>query len=305
MMTCPDDLRKKILESPILPKPCVEELLYTFDWREFVKGNLTGTKLQNHSFFFSFMIKKENGVAVFRAKKYPFNSEWTPAGGILLLNSNVEFSPVQASEFRLETLCLDKVYSDLYTKFFPTLETKERKRAEASWEKWRTVLENLPKQRKHLAPMRLLCLPKQVPASSSAVPSYMEPFLNIQTPDLIGQNCIVEPVESQFQSEILVGMDIAVYTESRKDRPWLGRVLGIQDGGQSFEVLWFKKKGRSSTFQSMKNKDGTGYTSVLPSDTVMLWEFSTNKEVDSFDVSKDWLGKIDEEYNSHDLCYNE
>ena len=113
----------------------------------------------------------------------------------------------------------------------------------------------------------------------------------------------MKPTESQFQTEIQSGMDIAVYTESKKDRPWLGRVINIQEGGNTFQVQWFKRKGKGSTFKALTNKDGTRYTSLLASNTVMLWEFTDNKTDDSFEVSKEWLEKIFEQYHSHDMCY--
>ena len=95
-MHCPDDLIRKIQNSPILPKPEVEELLYSWDWRDYITAHLTGKALKNHSFYFSFMIKKESGIAVFRAKKYPFNEEWIPAAGIMLLKRSIEFLPVKS-----------------------------------------------------------------------------------------------------------------------------------------------------------------------------------------------------------------
>ena len=91
------------------------------------------------------------------------------------------------------------------------------------------MLENLPKQLRNLAPMRILLFPRQVPSQPAVVPQYLDPYLNSETPELIGQICNVEPTESEFQTEIQTGMDIAVYTESKKDRPWLGRVLDIQE----------------------------------------------------------------------------
>ena len=302
-MHCPDDLIRKIQNSPILPKPEVEELLYSWDWREYISAHLSGKSLKNHSFFFAFMIKKEHGIAVFRAKKYPFNEEWIPAAGIMLLKRSIEFLPVKSSEFRIDSLCLEKVFNDLYMKYFPILETNEKRKAEVSWERLRTVLENLPKQQMNLAPMRLLRFPKQVPAPPSTIPQYLEPFMNLQTPELIGQHCIVEPIDSHFQSELRKGMDVAIYTESRKDRPWLGRVVEVQDDGLSFEVQWFKKKGRSSTYYALTNKDGSIYSSLLDTETVMFWEFTENKKIDSFELSKDWLEKIQLEYESHDICY--
>ena len=148
-MRCPDDLLKKILNAPISPRPIVEELLYTWDWRSFITPNLSGKKLKNHSFYHSFQLKQETDV-VFRAKKYSHLVDWIPDGGIRLLNRDVEFSSVEASDFRIDTLLIDKVFSDLYTKYFPTLETSSRKEAEASWEQLRTVLENLPRRQKNL-----------------------------------------------------------------------------------------------------------------------------------------------------------
>ena len=88
-----------------------------------------------------------------------------------------------------------------------------------------------------------------------------------------------------------------------KDRPWLGRVISILETESDFEVHWFQKKSRTLTFSAMFNSDGSRLTSVLPLESVMMWEFSTNKQVDSFDVSKDWYAKILSDYESHDKCY--
>ena len=241
---------------------------------------------------------------VFRAKKYPQLSEWSPKEGIKLLKEGFECSPVPSSEFRVESLNIDKVFSDLYTKFFPTLDLPARKEAEASWERLRSVLENLPKKRLNLPPLKLTNLPKQNPAVQAKIPEYLEQILNQEdTPDLIGEHCILDPSEGQFDVDILQGMDVAVFTHSVRDRPWLGRVQNVQKEGAEFLIQWYKKRGRSSTFQAMVNKDGSRMTSVLPSETVMLWEFSTNKTDDSFDISKDWMEKIASEYESHDKCY--
>ena len=105
----PDELVKKIQQAPIIPKPDVDELLFTWDWREFISPKLSGKSLQNHSFFHSFQLKKEYGTVVFRAKKYSQLSEWSPESGIKLLKEGFEDSPVPASEFRVETLNLEKV----------------------------------------------------------------------------------------------------------------------------------------------------------------------------------------------------
>jgi hypothetical protein len=224
------------------------------------------------------------------------------------LKDGFECSPVPASDFRVESLNLDKVFSDLYTKYLPTLDMQERKEAEVSWERLRTVLENLPKKQNNLPPLRLSSFPRQKSAAPVVVPEYLEQFMIEDTPELVGELCILEPSDGQFETDIRPGMDVAVYTRSVKDRPWLGRVVNVQEDGVSFEVQWFKKKGRTLTFQASHNKNGTRYTSVLALETVMLWEFSVNKTDETFDISKEWLEKITDEYSSHeysshDLCY--
>ena len=299
----PDDLIKKIRNSPVTPSPDVEELLYTWDWRSFVSPNLSQKMLQNHSFYHSFMIRCENGVSLLRAKKYPQMVEWIPEGGIILLRDKVEFSPVPVSEFRVESLQLDKVFSDLYTKYFPSLQLNERKESQQSWEKLRTCLENLPKKRENLPPMRLLSLPQQVSQAPPCPPHYLEPFLTNNTPELIGQHHLLEPSESEFASEIRKDTEVAIYTESKASRPWLGVVVNIQENKKRFEVLWYKRKGKSSVFHASKNKDGTDYTTILETETVMFWDFAESKGDQCFTVSKDWLEKIDQAYVSHDSCY--
>ena len=174
----PDDLVKKIQQAPIIPKPEVDELLFTWDWRDFITPLLSGKSLQNHSFYHSFQLKKENGIVVFRAKKYSQLSEWGPESGIKLLKDGFECSPVPASEFRVESLNLEKVYSDLYSKYFPTLGTQDRKEAESSWERLRSILENLPKKRMNLPPMRLSGLPRQKLVAQGKVPDYLQPCFN-------------------------------------------------------------------------------------------------------------------------------
>ena len=205
---------------------------------------------------------------VFRAKKYTQLSEWSPKEGIKLLKDGFESSPVPSSEFRITSLNMDKVFSDLYTKFFPTLDLPSRKEAEASWERLRSVLENLPKKRLNLPPLRLERLPRQNPAEQAKIPEYLEQLLNQEeTPDLVGEHCILAPSEGQFDVDILQGMDVAVFTHSVKDRPWLGRIQNVHKEGAEFEIQWFsRRKGRSSTFQAMVNKDGSRMTSVLPSE---------------------------------------
>ena len=269
----------------------------------FVQPKLSDRELKNHSFYHSFNLKKENVGVLLRAKKYSQDNEWGPVGGLKLLKDGFTSSPVPASDFRVESLNLERVFSDLYTKYFPTLEVGERKDAEASWENLRTVLENLPKKQDNLTPLRLSSFPKQNPGPRLEVPGYVEQCMGGDIPELIGEHCILEPADGQFEADIVNGMDVAVYTSSLNSRPWVGRVISVQEDKLSFCVQWFKKKGRTSTYQALLNKDGTRYTSVLLLETVMLWEFSENRTEETFDISREWLEKIKDEYSSHDLCY--
>ena len=86
----PDDLLDKIRNSAIIPSPLCEELFFIWNWRDFVKPNMTENKLKNHSFFHSFLVKKENSVGVLRAKKYPQDTQWRPDDGIELLKDKVD-----------------------------------------------------------------------------------------------------------------------------------------------------------------------------------------------------------------------
>ena len=52
----------------------------------------------------------------------------------------------------------------------------------------------------------------------------------------------------------------------------MSSVVNIQENKKRFEVLWYKRKGKSSVFHASKNKDGTDYTTILETETVMFWD---------------------------------
>ena len=72
-----EDLRSKILSSPIKPKPIVETLLYTWDWKSFIENKLH--PLKNHSLYNSFQFLKENDEVHLRYKQLPQSPEYGPA----------------------------------------------------------------------------------------------------------------------------------------------------------------------------------------------------------------------------------
>ena len=102
-----------------------------------------------------------------------------------------------------------------------------------------------------------------------------------------------------FNSCIEVGLDVAVYTKSRLDRPWLGRVLTILEN-QKFVIHWFRRHGKSSKFHAMANPDGTPYVSELEFGNVMMWNISVQKIENSFHVTPYRLAQIGGEYKKYD-----
>ena len=237
----PDHLLDKIRNSVISPKPHCEELLFIWEWRDFIKPNMSERKLENHSFLHSFIIKKESGIAVLRAKKYPHdNSRWLPDEGIKLLKDNVDFSEVGVAETRIEKLCLDAVFHGLYTKYFPQLSGHDKSGVVSSWERLKTVLENLPKKMNNFPKMKLNELPKQVAQQKPILPSYLDQFQSHENRELVGAKHVEDPEESNFETEIKQEMDVVIFTLQKSTRPWLGRVVSVMPGGKDFLIQWYK-----------------------------------------------------------------
>ena len=236
-------------------------------------------------------------------KKYPQDRcEWLPEDGIRLLKDNVDFSEAGVADLRIETLNLYAVFGGLYTKYIPQLPEHEQNVVTLSWERLRTVLENLPRKKMNLPKMKLLELPKQVETQSNNLPAYLERFQTTETRELVGARHVEDPEISNFQAEIKKDMDVAIFTESKSTRPWLGRVIEVKPGCKEFVVHWFQRRSRSLLFHaSMSN--GAPSTSILSTDSVMLWNFTDRRTADSFELSQEWFDKIMTEYSDHDLCY--
>ena len=155
-----DELIEIIQKSPITPQPSVESLNYTWDWKNFVTGYLTGKQLENHSFYNAFNIVKEGKKTKLRAKRLPQDQEWFPPTGIELIQQNIPFDePVRSSGFRVEDLNLPKVLWDLQ-KYFKRMPTHLRVSISSSWNKLKETLEGLPRMQNNLPPMKLSDLPK-------------------------------------------------------------------------------------------------------------------------------------------------
>ena len=114
-----EDLEDSIRHS-ICPTPYVERLNFVWDWKGFISGKLSDKELSNHSFYNAFQIVQEGGVTKLRAKRLPQDNVWLPPTGIELIKQGITYDPVKCADFRVESLNLEKVTSDLI-KYFKTM----------------------------------------------------------------------------------------------------------------------------------------------------------------------------------------
>ena len=292
-----EDLVDLIENSPINPKPDVESLRWTWDWKQFITGHLSEKKLENHSFFNAFRIVQEDGTTRLRVKRLPQETLWGPPTGVNLLKKNITYDPVQASEFRVASLNLDKVVHDLQ-RYFQKMPTHVRVTVSNSWNKLKETLEALPRMRNNLPPMKLLDLPKLPGHVTPVLPDHYEfvaekPY---DLPELVGQVCEVD----LFDEHIQEGVDVVVYTKSKVGRPWVGRVQEILPG-QKFVIHWYDRQGKSLKFHQMMKSKKEPYLSKLPNSSVMFWSVFVNRTETSFQLTPYWLTKIAKEYEKYDL----
>ena len=303
-MKCIDDLMSTMEESPITPPPVCKNLFYVSDWKSFIKPNLTKIPLEYHSFYHSFKLTKEGGITRFRGKLYPQDSEYAPLTGIQLIKDEVEFSPVGPTEFMLERLELPKVFRSLQG-YLSTLPLQERMRISSSWDALRKTLESLPARSNNLLKMRISDLPRQLPEKEAELPEHVAQFVvEHVVPDLRGDILPEVIAEGDFNTEIVEGADIVVYTRSKSNRPWVGRVERIHPAGK-FSVHWYQRRSRGNTWYAVVRSDGSPVLSEQNNEVVMYWHISESgtRTDDSFQLSHYWLEKIKQEYAEHDAAY--
>jgi hypothetical protein len=257
-------------------------------------------ELRNHSNYHAFNIKKEGGFVKLRGKRYLFDEEWTPCTGIRLMKEGTEFSPVGPAEFRIDKLNLAKVFQHLQ-RFFITLPLVERMSVQGSWDNLKEKLEKLPMQAESLQKMNICDLR---PQDSDILTKLPQHFAHLsqdeEIPDLEGETFPEELDEAYFQEDVKEGVDVLIYTRTKLGRPWLGRVLRKIDQA-NFTIQWYeKRKGNLNKFYASKQADGTPYTSDLETGTVILWNFSSRIDDESFSVNHFFLNKFKEEYCRHD-----
>ena len=295
-----EDLQEIIENSDIKPKAIYRDLEYIFGWKNYVTPWLTDVPLVNHSKYNSFIVKKENGVVKFRAKRFPQFSdmEYEPRAGIRLLKENTQFYPVEAAEFRTDELPFEKIRRtvSIVTSKMPLL---EKMKITESWDRLRKKLENVPLMRKNLRKMLLTDLPKQEGTVAPGIPEFL---LDADDGNVISGDLHDESVhEGSFDDDdICVDMDICVYTDSKKGRPWVGRVKEMLPGGK-FIIHWFERKsGRGNRYTAMFNQDGTPNILELELTMVMFTAFSEEKREDSFVIPPFWQKNIRLEYEKLD-----
>ena len=178
-------------------------------------------------------------------------------------------------------------------------------RISSSWNALRKTLESLPSRRNLLLKMNISELPKQPTELRPELPEHFAQFVNeSEVPSLRGQIFPEIVAEGDFNAEIVVGADVVIYTKSKSNRPWVGRVVRILPG-QMFTVHWYQRRSRGNTFFALNNSDGSPVQSEQSNEVVMFWHISEagTRTEESFQLSYYWLEKIRQEYLEHDAVY--
>ena len=301
-----EELVKKIDEAGITPKPEIEILDYIWDWKMLALDNLSAQELKNHSMYHAFRLSREDNKTKLRGKRYLFDSEWVPTTGIRILKEGSSFGEVDAAELRIEKLQLDKVFSHL-NRFIETLPLPEKLEVGSSWERLRSRIEKCD-QLKHTFPkMSLKQLQTQrMCLNEPVLPDHLVHLANSdEVPELVGEIFPESLNEADFKKDLRSGLVVCIYSDEKRGRPWFGRILKVTENTR-FEIQWYAKvKGSRNTFEASYNANGSPYTSVLASETVMLWNFSSDIDDSRFHVSDYFLSKIKELYITNDSEFHE
>jgi hypothetical protein len=297
-ITTIESLIEKIENSPMNPKPKCVRLWFIFGWNKYITPQLSDPPLSNHSKYNSFVISMEDGEAKFRGKKLPQHSELVPRAGIRLLKPNHGYGPVGPADFRVEKIKFDSIQKGINI-FLAKLPLEQRMSITTSWDALRSTLEGLPKRSENLPKMILTDFPLQTEVIVSA-PSHL--VTEDDTPQLTGDLYPEEIVNGSLEDEAAVDMDVCIYTEDKRWRPWLGRIVKLLEN-KRFVLQWYCRKSvRSSIFYAMNKPDGSPYLNELSNDSVMFWMMSEpqSRKSNSFSLSPYSLQTIQREYEEID-----
>ena len=292
-----ESLKSKILNAPMKPKPIVENMMFSWNWKDFIEPCLN--PLGNHSFFNSFCFNKEEGEVKLRYKKLPQSAEYGPVGGMKLLKTKVKLEPIKAADFRVESLGLDKLLRGLQP-YFASLDFETRMVVVSRWEALKKTLEALPVKREALLRMDILKLPRQAGGDTAT-----DEITVVDERQVEGTFFETPVQEGDLESDICVDMDVCVYTRIKRKRPWVGRVVSIKDR-ETFVINWYEKDqtSRCGRYVAMFHDNSTRYVSELDMEVVMFWAFTQGREQgpgkDSFLITPYWHDCLMKEYEKKD-----
>ena len=281
-----EELMCLIRNSAIKPKPLVEKLEYIYEWKAHIQSQMAAP-LKNHTGPKAFTFMKENQQTKMKYKYLPQGPEWLPKPGLKLLKDYPKYEPVGAAPFRLDKLEMDEVESSLRKKYFPSLPAQIRQSVVTSWQRLRRRLEQV--EREYIPPMKLLDLPR-----SRNQPKDVFEFEYTEEEKIEVQGEMYPEKNGDVKEE----EDIAVYTNEKEGRPWVGRIVKVYE--REVIIHWFKKKKRLYTYESLKNQDGSPMTDRIPRDSIMYRSVSSVSKDASFQITPSWLNKILDEYNRLD-----
>ena len=300
-----DELVQTIKMAPIIPKPECTNLFFIYDWKSYIQTKFAKTPLEFHSFYHSFKFSIEEGKSKFRCKLFPQDTEYLPPTGIQLIKDGVQYESVGATDFRLDKLELDKVFRSLQN-YFVTLPPQTRRTVSACWEALRKTLESLPGRKDNLLKMKITELPKQGFGDNPVVPNHLEQFIHEEEmPAIRGEIYPPENIrEDLFNVDVAIDADVVVYTKSKQQRPWVGRVMKHLPENR-FLVHWYKRRSRGNIFHAMVRADGSPIQSEQDNAVVMYWHICRQDTITetSFELSQYWLEKIHQDYAEHDAAY--
>ena len=289
------ELKKKILNAPMKPKPLVEHLMFIWDWKKYIEKHLH--PIEYHTFFNSFQIKREGVNVKFRYKRLPQDPEFGPAAGMKLVKASLAQSPVHVADFRIEQLQLDKLFRSLEA-FFQTLPINIRMEVVADWHALKKTLEALPQKKESMPKMDLSTL--QGFTRTADIPICLEP--NEEGHREIQGDFFEEAVdEGVIEEELRIGIDVCVYTKNKQQRPWVGRVVKIEEAS-TFVIHWYQKvKGsKSGQYEALQHDDGSPYISKQLVKSVMFWAFTEETSGAGFVISPYWQSCLKREYEKLD-----
>ena len=289
-----EDLKHKLENAPIKPRAICKSLDFIFGWKSFVTPCLTDPPLVNHSRYNCFIVRKEKGLVKFRAKRLPQDSEieLEPRAGLRLLKENTLFCPVDAAEFRTNEIPFDRIFKTVSI-ITSRLALLEKMKIQGSWDRLRDDLEAFPGRRGTLRKMILTDLPKQGRNDPPAIPDFL---LDADDGNALSGHLHDESIEEGSLDEVCEDMDVCVYTDGSKGRPWVGRVKQMLPGGK-FVIHWFvRKSGRGEIFTALNNANGTPSLTELELDTIMFWAMTEKRRQDSFVIAPFWMETMRLEY---------